>query len=115
VRPPRPPQGGPHGLSDLAAALGVPESKLMAALDKLHRRHEAAFAKELAGALGIPEARVTAALGKLRSQENAEHGAMRHSLAAALARRLGIPLSRVEGALKSLPRPPGPPGHHGPW
>jgi hypothetical protein len=62
----RPPPGAFHpGLAPLAKKLGVPEAKLRAALEKLHRQQEAAFPGELAGALGIPRSRVEAALKSL--------------------------------------------------
>src|SRR4051794_5599715 len=117
VRPPGPPGPGRfvNPLSGLAGALGVPESKLRDAFLKVQKQRQAAFPKQLADALGVDESKVRAALDKQRSKEDAEHNARRDQLATALAKRLGIPKSRVESALRSLPHPgPGGPGRGGP-
>src|SRR3954447_5113760 len=120
VRPQGPPRPGRFGnpLSDLAGALGVSESKLRAAFLEVQKQRQAEFPKQLADALGVDVSKVRAALDKQRGKEDAEHKARRDQLATALAKRLGIPKSRVESALRSLPHPgpggPGGPGAPGP-
>jgi hypothetical protein len=60
----------------------------------------------LAKKLGVSEAKLHAAFEKVEAKQRSE-------LPALLADALGVPESKVADALKSLPRPPGPPGMHG--
>jgi hypothetical protein len=106
----------------LADALGVSKARVTAALGKLHAkgprpRHErfrdgmgpGAIANDIAKALGVDAGKVRSALKKLQASEQARHEAKRDELAAALAKRLGLPVSRVKAALGSFP--PMPPPH----
>ena len=99
----RGPGFGPD-LSALAQKLGVSEAKLQSALGAirptLHDRRNGLA--DLASALGISQARLKAAFQKVEQQR-------RDALASALAKQLGLPVSKVSSALDSLPHPPGHP------
>ena len=95
--------------ASLAKALGISTDKVTAALDKLHKKHEARFANRLADALNVDAAKVQAALDKLMN------GTPRppDEFEQALADELGVDVSDVRRALfESRPDRGGRERHH---
>ena len=98
-----------HGVDDLAGALGVPASKLEAALEELRvehaesREHDIDIASALADALGTSADEVEQALGALRDARPADRrrGHRRHP-DAALAKALGVTPKQLRAAFEQL-------------
>jgi DNA-binding transcriptional MerR regulator len=103
----------------LADALGVSQAKLrqaFAALWRDHRpgrieRHERGPAPAaLAKALGVTQAQLEAAFDKVKAAHEKEMTARRDAFAEALAKRLGLDVSKVKKALETPRVFPGRPG-----
>lgn len=118
-------RGDRPSLSDLAKKLGVDESKLQAALEKvrpggeMRREHfrrpgPDGMPADLAKELGVSASKLRAAFDKLRSKQDGRFRDRRAEFAKALAKKLDIPLDRVQKALPARPPgpPPGGPGFH---
>jgi hypothetical protein len=124
---PPPPPGGPPGrglrfrggpppdLAALAKQLGVKESDLRAALQKVRGSQQPPnpgdmrdeLATKLADKLNVDKADVQKALDEIQKEDEAEHQKRRDAFAEALAKELGISADKVKGAL------PDEPPHHG--
>ena len=99
-------RGGPGPLGpELAARLGVSESRLRAALDALRAEApgDTAFAAALAKAFGVDRSAVENALKAIRSQPPAgpprgRFAPGRDPLASALAKRLGVSTAKARAA-----------------
>ena len=113
--PGRPGGPGGAGLDDLAQKLGVKQTDLRKALEKVRQAQQPPrpgdkrdeLAQKLADKLKVDKADVQKALDEIRKEEEAEHEKRRNEFAAALAKELGISADKVKDAL-----PAGPP-HHG--
>jgi HD-GYP domain-containing protein (c-di-GMP phosphodiesterase class II) len=66
------------------------------------RPDEGVLAGKLAAALGVEEAKVTAALAKARTAGEADHAAREKAMAAALAEKLGLNAETVQSSLQAL-------------
>jgi hypothetical protein len=101
-------RGGPDELAaGLAKQLGVPEAKVRAALDTAfqaqHKDHVDEIAGTLATALKVDKAKVAAALDSLRPAPGSGPRTIGpDGLAAALAKKLGLPVADVRAALQKL-------------
>lgn len=101
-----------------AKALGVTTAQLQAAFDKLRAAGPPKGAgpgagpdlSALATKLGVSTTALSAALDKVRTAADAQRKAERTAFVAALAKRLGLPASKVEAAVPDFP---GPGGHRG--
>jgi hypothetical protein len=110
-------QGGPPGLrsgpdelaATLAKQLGVSQAKVRTALDTAFQAQRESHVDEIAGtlatALKVDKAKVAAALAALRPAPGSgprDHPPGDGGIAAALARKLGVPVADVRAALQKL-------------